>query len=94
MRIPDFDLAVGHLWHCDRCRQSFLDNPASVMTGLKLSEDQRNTLNSLAADPDTLLDRLRHAWPTDDTAFERAISHPRARLRHLGSTVRVPGSRT
>ena len=94
MRIPDFDLAVGHLWHCGRCRQSFLDNPVSVMTGLKLSEDQRNTLNSLAADPDTLLDRLRYVWPTDDAAFERAISHPRARLRHLGSTVRVPGGRT
>ena len=64
------------------------------MTGLKLSEDQRNTLNILAADPDTLLDRLRYVWPTDDAAFERAISHPRARLRHLGSTVRVPGGRT
>lgn len=64
------------------------------MTGLKLSEDQRNTLNSLAADADTLLDRLRYVWPTDDAAFERAISHPRARLRHLGSTVRVPGGRT
>lgn len=65
------------------------------MTGLKLSEDQRNALNSLAADPDTLLDRLQHAWPSDDdAAFERAISHPRARLRHLGSTVRVRGGRT
>ncbi len=63
------------------------------MTGLKLSEDQRNVLNSLAANPDLLLDRLRHA-STDDTAFERATSHPRARLRHLGSTVRVPGNRT
>ena len=94
MRISDFDLAIGHLWHCDRCRQTFLDNPKSVMTGLKLSEDQRNVLNSLAAHPDLLLDRLRHAWPTDDTAFERATSHPRARLRHLGSTVRVPGNRT
>ena len=64
------------------------------MTGLKLSDDQRDALNSLAAHPDALLDRLRHAWPTDDAAFERAISHPRARLRHLGSTVRVPGRRT
>ncbi|MCE2466497.1 MAG: hypothetical protein J4G06_00630 [Caldilineaceae bacterium] len=94
MRISDFDLAVGHLWHCDRCRETFLDNPASVMIGLKLSDDQRDALNSLAAAPDTLLDRLRHVWPTDDAAFERAISHPRARLRHLGSTVRVPGGRT
>ena len=63
------------------------------MTGLKLSEDQRRALNSLAADPDTLLDRLQHAWPTDDAAFERAINHPRARLRHLGSTVRGRGGR-
>lgn len=63
------------------------------MIGLKLSEDQRNMLNSLAADPDNLLDRLRHAWPTDDAAFERAISHPRARLRHLGSTVHMRGGR-
>ena len=64
------------------------------MIGLKLSDDQRDALNCLAAAPDTLLDRLRHVWPTDDAAFERAISHPRARLRHLGSTVRVPGGRT
>ena len=34
------------------------------MIGLKLSEDQRNMLNSLAADPDTLLDRLRHLGST------------------------------
>ena len=64
------------------------------MTGLKLNEDQRNALNSLAAEPDTLLDRLQHAWPTDDAAFERAINHPRARLRHLGSTVNARGGRT
>ena len=96
MRISDFDVAVGHLWHCDQCRRSFLSDPSSVMIGLKLSPDQRNVLNNLAAEPETLLDRLQHAWPTDDAAFERAINHPRARLRHLGRSrpVYMPGSRT
>ena len=96
MRIPDFDVAVGHLWHCDQCRRSFLGDPSSVLIGLKLSPDQRKVLTNLAADPETLLDRLRHAWPTDDAAFERAISHPRARLRHLGRSrpVPMPGGRT
>ena len=85
VRIPDFDLAVGHLWHCDQCRRSFLENPASIMIGLKLDAAQRSTLHKLAANPDTLLDQLQHVWPMDDAAFQRAISHPRARLRHLGS---------
>ena len=62
--LADFDLAVAT---CGTAigAGNVSRQPASVMIGLKLSDDQRDALNCLAAAPDTLLDRLRHVWPTD-----------------------------
>ena len=84
-RASDYQIIVGHLWQCGECREAFLADPHAMMVGLKLTEEQSLTLHGFAQSPFSLLDRLHSENGLTDSAFQFAVAHPRARLRHLGT---------
>lgn len=85
LRISDFDIVIGHLWNCHECRHRFLEDPHSMLAGMKLTPHQLELLLDLARTPYEFLDRLSQETGLDAVSFQNCITHPRARLRHLGA---------
>ncbi len=83
-RVSDYQILVGHLWQCRDCRENFLLDPQSMMVGLKLTAEQTTMLLEMARTPFTLPDRLHSDSGLVESEFQTAVTHPRARLRHLG----------
>lgn len=84
-RVSDYQILVGHLWQCVECREAFLANPQAMLVGLKLSDEQKNILHEFSKTPFKLLERLHSENGLTEAAFQVAVNHPRARLRHLGT---------
>lgn len=84
-RVSDFALIIGHVWRCPDCRHDLLENPESTWIGYKLSDSQRNAILALDTDSFQTATGLADATGLPLEDLYRAIDHPRARLRHLGS---------
>ncbi len=82
--ISDYCIVIGHFWYCPDCRREFMNNPHAMLKGLKLTQAQYDRLLQWAAEPTSFMDKLGSESGLDPEAFQQAISHPRARLRHLG----------
>ncbi|GIV77477.1 hypothetical protein FKZ61_019340 [Litorilinea aerophila] len=85
-RVQDYALIVGHVWRCPTCREALLTQPETTWMGYKLSEEQRERLRQLDEESFQTLMRLSECTGLSPQELESAIEHPRARLRHLGST--------
>ncbi len=86
VRVQDFALMIGHAWRCLECREALLAKPETVWLGYKLSENQRERIRGLDDDSFHSVAKLTEATGLSTQELEAAIEHPRARLRHLGST--------
>ncbi len=82
--ISDYLIVIGHLWYCADCRQELRRNPHAFMKGLKLTDDQKDSLLRWSTEPLSIVDRLSADSGLEPEDFQLCISHPRARLRHLG----------
>jgi len=85
-RVSDFALIVGHVWRCTACRDALLGNPSGMGIGYKLGESQRLCLARLSEDDFRTMMQLAAVTGLRVSELEEAVDHPRARLRHLGST--------
>ncbi|MCB0047097.1 MAG: hypothetical protein KDD92_16860 [Caldilineaceae bacterium] len=85
-RVSDYALLLGHAWRCPECRVALLGNPAVTWIGFKLSEDQRERILAMDDDAYQTVEALALAADLSMDELYEAIDHPRARLRHLGST--------
>ena len=83
-RVSDYQILVGHLWQCRDCRETFLLDPQSVLVGLKLTEEQTTVILEMARTPFALPENLHSGSGLVESDFQTAVTHPRARLRHLG----------
>jgi hypothetical protein len=84
-RVSDFALIIGHVWRCTACRDALLESPSTMWIGYKLSETQRDCLNTMSEDDFRTMMQLAEVTGLTMREIESAIDHPRARLRHLGS---------
>lgn len=55
-----------------------------MLKGLKLTQGQQDLLLQWAAEPNSFVDRLSSDSGLDPETLQQSLSHPRARLRHLG----------
>ncbi len=84
-RVSDFALIIGHIWRCNACRDSLLEDPETTWIGYKLDETQRERICALEPEDFQTVMLLSAATGLTSDELYAAIDHPRARLRHLGS---------
>ncbi|MEM7128331.1 MAG: hypothetical protein AAF702_18510 [Chloroflexota bacterium] len=84
-RLRDFALIVGHTWRCYECRDLLIESPERTCRGYKLTEQERESAEALTDDHFRTVMDLADATGLSVQDLEKAIDHPHARLRHLGS---------
>ncbi|NJN84619.1 MAG: hypothetical protein HC802_21590 [Caldilineaceae bacterium] len=85
-RVQDYALLIGHAWRCIDCRTALLNEPEKVWIGYKLDERQRACILAIEDTSFHTVMELSEATGLTSAELDAAIEHPRARLRHLGST--------
>lgn len=85
-RVSDFALIIGHVWRCTACRDALLASPSATWVGYKLTDQQRDCITGLNEDDFRTIMHLADVTGLSTREIDAAIDHPRARLRHLGST--------
>jgi 3'-phosphoadenosine 5'-phosphosulfate sulfotransferase len=86
VRVQDFALIVGHVWRCSSCRDALMERPETLLLGYKVSDAQRSVIMELTDESFQTLERLSAITGLSTHELDAAIEHPRARLRHLGSS--------
>lgn len=76
-------IVAGHAWQCPPCRRKLLANPDGVLIGQGLSSEERKLLSGLAPEDWATVGSLAEALGVARCDLEKAMRHPRCRLRHL-----------
>lgn len=76
-------IVAGHAWLCSTCRSKLLADLDGVLIGQGLSAEERKLLSQLTSSDWATAGSLAQALGVARCDLEKAMNHPRCRLRHL-----------
>jgi len=76
-------IVAGHAWQCPTCRRKLLADPEGVLIRQGLSAEERKLFGQLTPGDWATVGSLAQALGVARCELERAMNHPRCRLRHL-----------
>ena len=76
-------IAVGHAWQCPSCRRKLLADTNAVLMRQGLSSEERKQVSQLTPDDWVTVGALAQALGVARCDLDKALNHPRCRLRHL-----------
>jgi len=76
-------IVAGHAWQCPACRRKLQADREGVLIRQGLTSEERELLGQLAPDDWATIGSLAQALGVARCELEKAMNHPRCRLRHL-----------
>ncbi|NOZ30127.1 MAG: hypothetical protein GXP39_19020 [Chloroflexi bacterium] len=83
MAAQELLILAGHAWQCPDCRLRLLEAPEKVLSGRRLSAEERERLTKLEAEHFTSISALAQALDVEVNDLYEIMNHARTRLRHF-----------